>query len=280
MAFKIVGADENSDFPARVETRLQEKFAGRDGSGKVPLAQLPVAEIVAPVESDVADLETLTTTGRLSEAELTATFVKPVARTLVVIGDSITEQGGMLTASPHRNTTSFWTWGLNLLGQRLDLLANLGVGGQRTDEILARIANAVALAPGWMHVLAGTNDVGQDVPTATSTANLTAIYDAVQSAGIRLIVGTIPPRTTASAGQKERAAALNQWIREEASRRVGVILVDYEAALTDQGTGGYPPHRPWINGLPMVLTSKPGQDTTLARRSQTLCAATSRLVTC
>lgn len=27
MAFKIVGADENSDFPSRVETRLGEKFA-------------------------------------------------------------------------------------------------------------------------------------------------------------------------------------------------------------------------------------------------------------
>lgn len=26
MAFKIVGADENSDFPARVETRLASKF--------------------------------------------------------------------------------------------------------------------------------------------------------------------------------------------------------------------------------------------------------------
>lgn len=26
MVFKIVGADENSDFPARVETRLAEKF--------------------------------------------------------------------------------------------------------------------------------------------------------------------------------------------------------------------------------------------------------------
>ena len=35
MAFKIVGANENSDFPPRVETRLAEKFAPF-GEGGVP----------------------------------------------------------------------------------------------------------------------------------------------------------------------------------------------------------------------------------------------------
>jgi len=33
MAFKIVGADENSDFPTRVENKLKTKFAAKDAVG-------------------------------------------------------------------------------------------------------------------------------------------------------------------------------------------------------------------------------------------------------
>ena len=162
-----------------------------------------------------------------------------VPQTLVVIGDSLTEQGGMVAGSPHRNTTSFWPWGLNLLGQRLELLGNLGIGGEVTGSIAARIQGAIALNPGWVHILAGTNDIGTAKTLAYSIGNLTAMYDAVQGEGIRLAVGTIPPRNGMTQAQKDATAALNGWVRDEATRR-GLVLIDYEAALTDIATSGYP----------------------------------------
>lgn len=62
MAFKIVGADENSDFPARVETRLAEKFTNEsyvDG-------EISSAKSAANAYTDAA-IENIELPGGLSE---------------------------------------------------------------------------------------------------------------------------------------------------------------------------------------------------------------------
>lgn len=177
--------------------------------------------------------------GGTSLSATIAGAVSPTPRTLVVIGDSLTEKGGQISANVNRTRESFWTWGLNLIGQRLTLLANLGVGGEVSASILLRINAAIALNPAWIHILAGTNDVGTSVAMSATKANLTSMFDAVKAAKIRLIVGTIPPRNGSTAAQMNATTDLNMWIRDQAATR-GFVLCDYEAALLDPVTGQYP----------------------------------------
>jgi len=185
---------------------------------------------IASVATDLATLET----------GLPATFAPKAIPTLCVLGDSITEQGGILPGNLNRNRTSPWPWGLNLSGQRLDILGNDGVGGDKTYQVLARVTNVVAKNPGYCHVLAGTNDVWNDIATATTTANLDAIVEALLAAGIRVFIGTIPPKDGGTTTQRALQAAANDHIRQMPYLYSNVTLVDYEAVLTDPTTGIYP----------------------------------------
>lgn len=162
------------------------------------------------------------------------------AQTLVVFGDSLTEQGGMLPGYPEsaasaRDIRAFspWTWGNMLLNQAFTVLDNLGVGGQTTTQILARIDDVLAYAPGWVHLIAGTNDMGAG--TSTAKANIDSMLDQLDAAGIRVILGTIPPRTgdKYTGTIKADTLELNRWIIEQGRSRAGVVVVDYFTALAD-----------------------------------------------
>jgi lysophospholipase L1-like esterase len=162
------------------------------------------------------------------------------ANTIVWLGDSFTGNGGGVgTPNPTLNySRGFQHWGLNLLGQRLRTLTNAGVGGQTTVQVAARVASdVIALRPGWCHVLVGCNDITQSVPLATTQANLSAIWDALDRAGIRCVQGTIGPRGSWTGTQRAQFEALNAWIRDQ-SRRRNLVLVDYHAVLTQPSGGG------------------------------------------
>ena len=165
------------------------------------------------------------------------------AQTMVVLGDSLTEQGGMISAAPALKPNSAWPWMNVLLGQRFDILKNAGIGGQTTTQIRARLQTDVLdLKPGWCHLLAGTNNMGASGGVATAKADITAMLDALDKAGIRTILGTMPPRTGGSytGTQKADTMELNRWIVKTARERRNVVLVDYFQGLTDP-TGNYAP---------------------------------------
>lgn len=173
---------------------------------------------------------------------LKGAYQHPRAATLVALGDSLTEQGGLvdpaLSVMWSRATSAKapWSWALVLTNQRFKFLKNRGVAGQTTDQILARVPAVIADAPEYCHVLAGTNDL-PSVPAATIIANLASIYDALTGAGIHIIAGTIYPRTGID---KARLATVNQWIREQGQTRRGFTVVDYYACLSES-TGEMPP---------------------------------------
>lgn len=159
--------------------------------------------------------------------------------TIALLGDSITavttETNGVFTS---RSSRGFYTWAMQRLGYRLRLVSRTGtntggVSSNTTAAMLARLqADILDLKPGYVHVLAGVNDIMGVLPRATTIQNLTDIYDRIEAAGSRLILGTITPlgnpRTDA---MRDNLEAINQWIREQARTRPGVILVDYHAAL-------------------------------------------------
>ena len=162
-------------------------------------------------------------------------------QTMVVIGDSLTEQGGMIAAAPQFKPYSAWVWANVLLGQRFEILKNAGIGGQTTSQILARLqSDAIALNPGWCHLLCGTNNMGTAGGVSTAKADITSMLDALDAAGIRTIIGTIPPKITSSytGTQKADTMELNRWIIQQGRTRRNLIVVDYFQALTEIG-GNY-----------------------------------------
>lgn len=150
--------------------------------------------------------------------------------TLVVLGDSLTAPVGTGEADWLRSADP---------DQRFSLLANAGVPGDRTDQVLARVEPEVIVrGPRWATVLAGTNDIGQHVDAMTIIANLTAIYDELTAAGVGLIAITVPPMSTADPAQIESLQAVNGWMREHVTVDwPGAVLADWSAALSVNGDG-------------------------------------------
>jgi lysophospholipase L1-like esterase len=125
-----------------------------------------------------------------------------------------------------------------LLGQAFIVKANLGIGGQTTTQILARINDVLALAPSWVHLVAGTNDVGSGI--ATTKTNITTMLDTFAANGVKVIIGTIPPHAGSYTDtQKADTFALNDWIRLLGRTRPDIVVVDYFAALADGVNGNY-----------------------------------------
>jgi lysophospholipase L1-like esterase len=176
-----------------------------------------------------------------SDATVRAAFVRPTINTIVYDGDSVTQIGGGIDVNPFFNGRGFWCWAQSLTGHRLRSLGNMAQAGQTTAQILARVDATLALEPGAVHLLAGTNDVGLDVAAATTQANLAAYYDACAAAGVRVIAGTIPPNDGWTSGQRQAQTETNAWLRDQVATRRGWVLVDYAAAVTDPDTGGYVP---------------------------------------
>jgi lysophospholipase L1-like esterase len=161
--------------------------------------------------------------------------------TLIPVGDSLIEQGGGAPISTGHRSYGLLTWAQYFMGQRLAVLRNAGVGGQRSDEILARLqTDVIAYRPGYVLGIAGTNDVSQAIPVATIKANLTAIWDKLDAAGIRTVWCTIPPRNTYTGTMLADTGELNAWIRGQGRNRPNLRVADTYAALVKFDGSQYP----------------------------------------
>lgn len=184
--------------------------------------------------------------GILDAPAASPAFARRVSRpsnTIVWLGDSITGNGGRTSggiANISYHPRGFWCHAQAATGHRLRTLANAGVGGETTTQILARVqSDVIALKPGWCHAQGGTNDISAATPLATIQANLSAIWDALDNAGIRVITGTIPPRQTYTGSQKADTENMNAWIRAQGQARTNLIVVDYYSVLAFPASGTY-----------------------------------------
>jgi lysophospholipase L1-like esterase len=189
---------------------------------------------------------------------------------LIQIGDSLTAYGfeSAENAADSASTGDLGAISPNNWGMwaALDSQGRIRYGGAAATagltsaQILEATQKLLATPPArpiaYATVLAGTNDIGYELPLATSQANLTAIYELLAAHGITPILCTIPPRNGAEFGQppetivRQRNATilLNQWIAHTAQVN-GWPLVDFYAALVDPETGEYKPglHFDWLH---------------------------------
>jgi lysophospholipase L1-like esterase len=119
---------------------------------------------------------------------------------------------------------------------RLELVANLGVNGYTTADLIRDELPALAgLAPGFVTLLIGVNDVVQAIPARTYAANLIEIFDVLLAAvpTDRLVAVSIPDYTVTPAGadygdpaQKRTAIIAANGVMAELCGERGVALVD------------------------------------------------------
>lgn len=162
------------------------------------------------------------------------------ANRAVLFGDSITNYNNAIASNANANQSrGYMTWANYLLGRRrLDVVANLGVGGDTTTQMLARVDAAAAVSAAWAVVLGGINDLaGNLVSPTVVTANLEAIYAAFRASGKRVVAISVLPVTAAhplfSRGLMARIQQVNRWIKAYCAANPGMVFVDGCAAVTD-----------------------------------------------
>jgi lysophospholipase L1-like esterase len=145
---------------------------------------------------------------------------------VVFMGDSITE--GWFDKRP-----GFFTRG------RVDR----GIGGQTTAQMLLRMmSDVVALRPGAVHIMGGTNDIAGNTGPMTaqmSENNVRAMTDIAHRHGIKVLIASVPPAGQFPwAPQVETRQAIAELSRrlKRVAHQTGAMWVDYHPVL-DDGTG-------------------------------------------
>jgi lysophospholipase L1-like esterase len=152
-----------------------------------------------------------------------------------------------VAASPGYAGTGYFPYANQTLNNAFVWMRNAGISGDTTAQMLARLAyDVLYLRPAWVSALGGVNDITAGTASATTIANLTAIYDQVLAAGATVIACVVLPTTSFNtAPRKAGVDAINTAIRAYADSHADVVLVDWWASWSDPdeetGNGGYNP---------------------------------------
>ena len=136
-------------------------------------------------------------------------------QSIAFVGDSLTRQGDWETWFPDRE------------------VRNLGVSGDTTDELLARLDEIVDLHPDAVALLIGTNDLGQRKSVEHLVRNIEFLLVTLRRGlpGTRMLVQSIMPR---GAEYAERVHDANRHLRQFAPS-VNAQYLDLWPALSGDG---------------------------------------------
>jgi len=149
----------------------------------------------------------------------------------------------MAVAYNRFSASGHWTWAQQKTGHWFRNVSALGVTGDYSHHVLARLGQlwqidpwgaAVAEPPGHVVVLVGTNDVGDGAVTSTTVINnLTAIKNYIIGRGAIPIFCTLMARGSMSAAQFQTMQEINAGIFAMGEDDTRVQVVDYFAATVD-----------------------------------------------
>lgn len=156
----------------------------------------------------------------------------------VPLGDSITAgSNGVFNGVPaFIATTDYIGSALMQSGGRFNYIANAGVAGDTTAQMLLRVPAVIAQNPNIVPILGGTNDL----PSITNAAgyantmnNLEKIVVQLLEAGILPVLSTTPPNNTSPLVAKRL-----QWFIYELANFYGIPLIDIYKIWVDPTTSG------------------------------------------
>lgn len=152
-------------------------------------------------------------------------------QTVAFLGDSITQQGAATPGGYVRLVAS----GLAANGIKIEVLP-AGVSGHKSNQMLARLPEILAKKPDWLTLSCGVNDVwhgqrGQGVSLEDYKANITAIVDRCQAAGVKVLIFTATQiKLPVTNELNVQLAGYNAFLRELAAQR-NLPLADLAAAM-------------------------------------------------
>lgn len=169
---------------------------------------------------------------------------------IVLLGDSITASYAYNT-SPGAAGTGWYNGAQARAGHPFLPPVNAGVGSNTTTQMLTRLTSDVlAFDADTVHVLGGHNDVAAGTAAATVLANLESICDQLVADGRSVLLGTLYPTLAIQSDGTLSGilSTVNDGIRTYAAATAGVTVVDYNAAMSADGTtiddAGY-----WIDNV-------------------------------
>jgi len=138
---------------------------------------------------------------------------------VAALGDSITAGNPGWDPDPERrkledpgnDETSQYLYWAQALDPRLDF-RNFGVGGERTDQILARLPAAIVGAD-VLVVQGGINDVVQGRAVELAEADLRSMVRQGKAAGLRVVIAEVLPWNNGWPDADPQIRALNNAIR-------------------------------------------------------------------
>jgi lysophospholipase L1-like esterase len=135
---------------------------------------------------------------------------------IVFLGDSITQDGRWDEWFPDRETR------------------NLGIGGNTTDDVVARLDDVVASKPEAIVLMVGTNDLGQRKSVEHVVRNIEYVLVTLRRSlpGARMLVQSIMPRGREFAAQIQDA---NRHLRQFAPSVNAQYLDLWPALAQDDG---------------------------------------------
>lgn len=154
--------------------------------------------------------------------------------TIAFMGDSITAQG----AAPGGYVRLVAS---GLAAQGIDVtVIGAGVSGNKSDQMLARLdSDVLGKKPTWMTLSCGVNDVwhgAKGVPLDAYKANITAILDRCQQAGVKVVILTATQiKLPVTSPENVKLADYNAFLRETAKAR-NLPLADLNAAMAAEQT--------------------------------------------
>lgn len=187
---------------------------------------------------------------KLDASTAIATYSRPVAGRVALLGDSITDANSTLDGSNsvwQYSGKGWFIWANVACGWRYTLTGpsatdgEFGQSGRKASELLS-LGDADAAAASTAEIVIvhiGTNDISGGATAATIAANILSIWRK-QTARGKLVIGTtILPRNYASdtAGMRTQLEAANRLIRSNAAGEPGVFLCDWYDSILDPATG-------------------------------------------
>jgi len=183
----------------------------------------------------------------LSMLSRSAIATEPTAR-IVTLGDSITK-GARTGVKQQETFAALLQAALKEQGRDVEV-TNVGIGGERTDQALKRLDKIIALKPGIVTVMYGTNDSYIDMGKTESRItvdeyreNLMQIVKRLRKAGVKPVLMTEPRwgKTAGPNGVGEHPnLRLEKYVTacREVAKKMDVPLVDHFQIWTDAETAG------------------------------------------
>ncbi len=154
---------------------------------------------------------------------------------VAALGDSISEGSPAFDSRRGGDETSQWEHWAARADSGLEF-RNHGIHGQRTDEIRARLDEAVAGAD-VLVVQGGINDIAQGRPVEEAAANLRSLVRRGKALGLQVALADVLPWNNGWPDAEPKIRRLNALIAEIA-REEDVTLLPFHDTLEDPARPG------------------------------------------